>query len=356
MQFVLALLFPAILLGSFWCWVHGLQRIWQGLPLLVREPRRQVPWDFLDLVLTLIFLSATQTAAALIVQRWLQLEAGTAPDQLSIAARGTLILCGSLATLAAFALSLLTVWLRSKASWRDLGICGNRLLGDIGLGVAGFVMLAPPIYLLQFVLVQWFESKHPLIELLKQQPQAKFFVLSGFAAVLVAPLVEEYLFRLLLQGWLEKIFAFGGRRGWISTFEDPVESEAPAAPWTDGSPESSRQLGKDTAANDKPGRGIIVESHTDPRPPQPPAFEPPSSPARQGETWLASVGPIVISSLLFALLHFNHGPDWVPLFVLALGLGYLYNRTHRLVPCITVHFLLNALTLLALLAEVYQGG
>ena len=40
--------------------------------------------------------------------------------------------------------------------------------------------------------------------------------------------------------------------------------------------------------------------------------------------------------------HYSHGPDWIPLFFLALGLGYLYRQTHRLLPCITVHFLLNS--------------
>jgi len=37
--------------------------------------------------------------------------------------------------------------------------------------------------------------------------------------------------------------------------------------------------------------------------------------------------PILLSAGLFAALHATHGPDPIPLFLLALGLGYLYQRT-----------------------------
>jgi membrane protease YdiL (CAAX protease family) len=51
-------------------------------------------------------------------------------------------------------------------------------------------------------------------------------------------------------------------------------------------------------------------------------------------------------------MHASHGPDPVPLFVLALGLGYLYQRTHRLLPCVVVHLLLNLCSLGALVIEI----
>jgi membrane protease YdiL (CAAX protease family) len=53
-------------------------------------------------------------------------------------------------------------------------------------------------------------------------------------------------------------------------------------------------------------------------------------------------------------MHAAHGPDPIPLFVLALGLGYLYRQTHRILPCIVVHFLLNLLTMAALAMELWD--
>jgi membrane protease YdiL (CAAX protease family) len=62
--------------------------------------------------------------------------------------------------------------------------------------------------------------------------------------------------------------------------------------------------------------------------------------------------PVGVSSLLFALVHLGHGPDPIPLFVLALILGYLYQQTHRLWPCIVLHMCLNAASLAMLLASL----
>jgi membrane protease YdiL (CAAX protease family) len=55
--------------------------------------------------------------------------------------------------------------------------------------------------------------------------------------------------------------------------------------------------------------------------------------------------PIVASSALFALMHLGHGPAPIPLFFLAMTLGYIYQRTHRVLPCIIVHALLNGTSL-----------
>ena len=64
---------------------------------------------------------------------------------------------------------------------------------------------------------------------------------------------------------------------------------------------------------------------------------------------------LVISSVVFALLHYSHGPDWIPLLVLAAGMGYLYQRTHRLLPSLIVHMLLNGLSMWGLWVQVYEG-
>jgi membrane protease YdiL (CAAX protease family) len=58
--------------------------------------------------------------------------------------------------------------------------------------------------------------------------------------------------------------------------------------------------------------------------------------------------PIVITSVMFALLHFGYGPDPFALFVFSLFLGYAYRQTHRILPPLVVHACLNGWTMLNL--------
>jgi membrane protease YdiL (CAAX protease family) len=60
------------------------------------------------------------------------------------------------------------------------------------------------------------------------------------------------------------------------------------------------------------------------------------------------VFPILVSSLFFALAHFGYGPEPVPLFFLAIALGYVYQRTHRILPSIVTHALFNAFAMFIL--------
>jgi membrane protease YdiL (CAAX protease family) len=45
------------------------------------------------------------------------------------------------------------------------------------------------------------------------------------------------------------------------------------------------------------------------------------------------------------MMHIGTGLDPIPLFVLGLALGYLYQRTHRILPCIVLHALFNGFSL-----------
>jgi hypothetical protein len=66
--------------------------------------------------------------------------------------------------------------------------------------------------------------------------------------------------------------------------------------------------------------------------------------------------PIALSSLLFGLAHIGYGPEPVPLFLLALILGYVYQRTHRIVPCMVTHALFNGTSLVALWRVMSAGA
>ena len=61
-----------------------------------------------------------------------------------------------------------------------------------------------PVYGLQFLLTQFMKSEHPLAKLAMEQPSTGVLMLTTVSAVVVAPLFEEFMFRVLLQGWFEK--------------------------------------------------------------------------------------------------------------------------------------------------------
>jgi membrane protease YdiL (CAAX protease family) len=64
--------------------------------------------------------------------------------------------------------------------------------------------------------------------------------------------------------------------------------------------------------------------------------------------------PMLVSSTIFALAHYGHGPDPIPLFLLAMILGYLYQRTHRIWPSMVLHFTVNFVSM-AMLAATLLG-
>ena len=132
-----------------------------------------------------------------------QLDEARLPADVDLQAAS--ILAQALVSLAVVAISISAIRVRYRAASTDLGWSAAKIGSDIRLGVVAFLALAPPVYALQICLVQWFESKHPLIELIRQNPQPRLIAVCIVSAVLVAPVIEEYLFRGLLQGWLERL-------------------------------------------------------------------------------------------------------------------------------------------------------
>ncbi len=186
---------------------------------------------------------------------------------------------------------------------RDFGMADGQNWPGIVAGARGFAMWIPIVWLIQFLMVQIIDYQHPTIDSLVKQPQPLEMLQLWFGAVIVAPIVEEFLFRGVLQGWLQRL----GR---------PVAGELP---------ESILLGSRDRKEFDIPS---LTES--------------PGRPLH----WPA----ILVTSLIFALMHASQGPAPVALFVLSLGIGYLYQRTGSLLACIVMHMLLNffTLTLIAL--------
>lgn len=277
---------------SIAAWSTIARRLSSGQPLIPFAQRRSVPWRFGDLLIVAAFYLLSQFALiqvfAFVVRLagYGDINVWEPPVDDANAAQLAIVSAANIATnLATVVFTLLWLFAHRNVTWADLGWKPDTVAGDVRLGLVTFAAIAPPIYGLQAFLSQFVEEQHPIIEVLSRERTPLVLALAGLSAVVVAPLAEEFFFRVLLQGWLESAR--------IPTVDVEAESEEPI------------------------------------------------DPAPRGTA-------IVATALVFALLHLGHGAAPIPLFFFALALGYLYQRTHRLLPSVTVHFCLNAFSFVVL--------
>ena len=125
-------------------------------------------------------------------------------------------------------------------------------------------------------------------------------------------------------------------------FESVTDETVPSlVPKEEGSPYASPQTWSDPSTQDDESRVPEGEAEFD-------------SP-RGLKSWFGlpyGLPSILITSALFALAHLGNGPDPVPLFLFGLIVGYVYQRTHRILPCVLAHMLFNGFSLLLLTLEM----
>jgi hypothetical protein len=238
----------------------------------------------------------------------------------------------------------------------------------------------PIVWLIQSIMVRFQPYEHELLDVLKNRTDIVTVQAMFFVAAIVAPVTEEFLFRVVLQGWLEKVVCFRGPTHELvlgaaqdqPMGEAPIQAELADAPPPHGTVDSFHDHGDSQAifpsASEKPA-GFPDNPYQPPQVPSPPmkqripeipGLAPLDFDLQQAEfierrlrRW--GWAPILISSLVFALMHLGQGPAWVALTVLAIAMGVLYQRTHRIMPSLVVHFLLNGLTLVAVLIAPDQA-
>ncbi len=296
-----------------------------GHSLLTYQPRRRVPWGGL---VALIAMSMPLLAVIAYFANLLNDAPATTAD---FSTQDFLVM-GSVDSLfkILFVFGVMA-WLRTffRAGKHDLGLptSWGQLFSDIRIGALACIAALLPINAIQITLAYAFESQtlHPLVEQLQKNQSPAILFLSFCMAVIVAPLFEEFTFRGLLQGWLERC---EDESLALTAAERPMpilmpEAEVPEAEVTETKIET-----KTTTAN-HPTRGWFP-------------------PLRHG--WL----PILISSVAFGLAHLGHGVAPVSLVLFGIVLGYLYQRTHRLAPSITAHLLFNAYSMVLLWLQLQE--
>ena len=291
-----------------------------GDSLLPYETRRRVPWNF-GVVLLAMGMPLLGVVA------YLSRE-GDLPEEIVPAETLLLTGWGNFAFMILFIVGV-TVWLTTffRADAHDLGwpTCWQQVGRDIGIGTIATLAALLPIYVIQFSLISILQlnTPHPLVKQLSENFSPAMLLLGFAMAVIAAPLFEEFTFRGLLQGWLER-----------------REDETLAFVATERQPLT---LPLESEPNEATSFQLETESTT--------TFEPTTAP-RPAHGWITTLPhgwtPILISGFAFGLAHIGHGVAPITLVLFGIVLGYLYQRTHRLVPSITAHMLFNGYSMVLL--------
>jgi membrane protease YdiL (CAAX protease family) len=208
----------------------------------------------------------------------------------------------------------------------QLGLTCHRWVEDIAAACLLWLVLVPLVFGVDIVATwcfkSWLEvkpSEHVLIQLALGQPTQGELIAVITIAVVAAPIVEELLFRGMLQNWLAAqpwggAIAFAASGGLAIVFG-----------WKD--------------SGFWPLAFVLLTA--------------PGYYYLSGVSWRWLPRPdatraVYGTSLLFAVFHSSVWPSPIALFILALGLGFLAYRTQSLLGPILLHSLFNGVTAIAI--------
>jgi membrane protease YdiL (CAAX protease family) len=224
----------------------------------------------------------------------------------------------------------------------QLGLTTRRLGRNVLAGLAGGALLTPAVLgiyqLLKWLYAQTGEvevEKHPLEQLPLPQLHPSEWVLLALTPIVAAPVLEELTFRGVLQPWLA-MRRWGGHLVMLGSLALAVYSR-----WSHMAEAWPQGIGP-VAITATPVLFVLILV---------PVYL---------LLWWRSPTPrvpaIFGTSVLFASIHADVCLAPLPLFVLALGLGVLADRTHSLVGPIVLHGLFNSVAFVQLVLTMIFPG
>ncbi len=259
------------------------------------------------------------------------------------------------------------LWIAQRAFVEPVGRPGGlgwnwrRFGGGFWRGIAAYLLLLPVLIMvadMTSAVLKWQHAPkppvHPLLTALASHPPLGFQIALILLACVSAPIGEELFFRGLLQSYLVQLFAWMGKAIGASR-EPPASSTESMAPPQSGAAEGIT-MRPAAAEEEKSAAAGDFSSQTGPHPAvisaddatAPPFWREVKAPApiRCRHRWAG----ILITAVIFAGVHMvmaNGAIDWFPiLFLLGIGLGYLYERTGNLWADMTLHASFNGVSVL----------
>jgi membrane protease YdiL (CAAX protease family) len=311
-------------------------------PLLPPQRERAVPWTGIEILLIAVFFHLTPLIVLAGLDgtgffRWLY-----GSSALTEGAPVQRMYPWALALAMPFQLLFLAAILgaRGETAAYQVGLTRSRCPQNVVLGYLGWLLLTPLVFgvnlAVEKALSRWqAPEKHTMVNVLTGEHMAVEWLVALFVVIVQAPIMEELLFRGLLQRWFM-------RRSWGPDLGVAIAFLVALLM-------RSREIG--TALGPSGERlPALVQALA------PALFVIATIPGYVycevlAWRWLPYSGvgrAIYATSLIFAVGH-AAWPSPIPLFVLALGLGFLAHRTQSLVAPITFHALFNTVSCIALL-------
>ncbi|MFN7722737.1 MAG: lysostaphin resistance A-like protein [Pirellulaceae bacterium] len=235
---------------------------------------------------------------------------------------------------------LTTLWImrRLRVPASVLGWSTRHLATDFRMAVQAFILFGPLVYASLALLNYLYTTQysHPLLEMVDQKFSG--LLLAAWMAVIIAPITEEFAFRVLLQGYLESIAAgpFSWKQFWYGrgSYHHPGDPVITAEQAFSVLPIAAVGPSEDDGTGDRMASpGAQIDSVRLTRQP-----------------WW----PILVSGTLFGLMHYSYGLSWAPLILLGVVLGVLYRATHRIWPSLFFHVIFNSMAICSMALQILQ--
>ena len=189
-----------ILLFSLAVWGQVFERLTQGEPLLERPVPATRPRPMIAIVLTFAWILLSLSSLLTKDERVLQF---TQPNELQ-----ALLLLGSNLLIQVTTTCVLLVCLNRLGSQglTRFGIDLRQPHQAIGIGLLGYLAAMIPVVLANLAMSQFRtpENEHPFLQILKSQQSVPLVALLVGSVVIMAPLGEELMYRVILQGTLQR--------------------------------------------------------------------------------------------------------------------------------------------------------
>lgn len=300
--------------------------------------RPAVPWTSLEIVVVVFLSFVTQAIVfqALLRAGWFHafygadlVEAALAPGDAAgrLASYRLALWPGCLATALQIGLTVALLRLGPGATPGQMGLTTRHAGRQVVAGLLFAVLFAPGAYAIQKVALDLLATlgvkgqDHPFTQLGRQGLLPAEWTLLILAAVVLAPLWEELVYRGLIQPWVIDRQPYGG----------PVALGAAAALTllvrSDGLLAALRQGRQELLVQLLPLLVLLALV---------PVY------AFLARRWPVRAG-LFATAVLFAWVHVRVWPSPVPLLWLALGMGWLRQHGDSLVGCFVLHAAFNAI-------------